>query len=94
MKKLALIFGLVVLFAIAWAGAPPVEVIPWRPCVVVDTLGAKRIVVQDTVWYITKDDYMREVLGMEVDLNLRRTQRRLRIIEAYLRAHGYGDDKK
>ena len=92
MRALVLVF-LLVLFAMAFAGAPPPEVIPWRPLVMVDTMLNGRAVIVDTCWYITKDDYLRDVLGVEVNESLKRTERKLKVIEAYLRQREHNGNK-
>jgi hypothetical protein len=76
--------AVVALFLLAFAGAPPPEVLPWRPVVFSDTLSADVIVV-DTVWYMTKEMYMQDVLGMPAGHDISKTQKKLKAIEEYLR---------
>jgi len=83
-STLAVCVTMVVLIALAYAGAPPAEVLPWRPCEVVDTVGGA--VVIDTVWYLTREDYLSEVLGQDVRAAAMDTERKLKVIEAYLKA--------
>ena len=88
-STLAVCVTMVVLIALAYAGAPPAELLPWRACEVVDTVG--NAVVIDTVWYLTREDYLSEVLGQDAKASAIATNRKLKKIEALLRARSKGD---
>lgn len=68
--------------AVLWAGAPPPDVIPWRSVPAMDTIG--NVIVYDTIFYITRDQYIADVLGTPDEPRLRRTMHKLAVIEALL----------
>ena len=77
----------------AEAGAPPPDVIPWDSVVIVDTVhvGGNVIMEPRVVYFITRTDYERDVLGLDVTADLRDTKQDLRVIKAALRAKKAGN---
>jgi hypothetical protein len=72
----------------AQAGAPPSDVIPWDSVVVVDTVmvGGEPITYNHTVYFITRDKYERDLLGLNNVAELRTMKRDLEAVKAAIRA--------
>jgi hypothetical protein len=80
----------ILIAGIAFAGAPPVDVIPWDSVLVVDSVMSQRdgellYIADHWCHFITKDEYESEVLGMRAKQDVKSIKRDLEVIKAILK---------
>lgn len=80
----------ILIAGIAFAGAPPTDAIPWDSTLVVDSVmsrvdGELLYVADHWCYFITKDKYEAEVLGMRAKQDVKSIKRDLEVIKAILK---------
>jgi len=79
-----------IIAGIAFAGAPPVDVIPWDSVLVADSVMSKvdgelLYVADHWCYFISKSKYESEMLGMRAAQDVKSIKRDLEVIKAILK---------